>query len=135
MVVPVRSAVPAKPALSTAGLPLLLDDFIFAYESGDPGRIGSLFGENATVDSSFGRDRIVRGYRELFAGTDLRQIRVGNIQWQPQGEVVRGAGNFEITLWRRGSDEPATITGRLDMEVGSEDSRLVIRKLSHTVKR
>jgi len=125
----------AKPSISEMELPELLDSFVFAYESGDLKRLVELFADNAVADDSVGRKKIARDYRELFLATDMRHMNIGPITWRSEGGTAEGSGEFEVTVWRRGDDNPATIKGRLTIEVGKADRELVIRKLSHVVSR
>lgn len=125
----------SKPSIADMDLPRLINDFVFAYESGDLNHLLELFAENAVADDSAGRKRIARDYRELFHATDIRRMNIGNITWKPEGDAARGSGEFEVTVWRRGDDKPSTIKGRLNIEVSKEDKHLVIRRLAHVVSR
>ncbi len=124
-----------KLAISDVDLTQLLYKFVFAYEGGDLDGLTGLFANNAMADDSVGRSRIARDYRELFQSTDMRRMSIGTLNWRPDGAMMHGSGDFEVTVWRRGDDDPTTIKGKLNMDVSKVDKQLVIRKLTHAVSR
>ncbi|MDZ4261119.1 MAG: hypothetical protein U1B30_02160, partial [Pseudomonadota bacterium] len=124
-----------KPTFSDVDLTQLMYKFVLAYEGGDLGRLINLFASNATADGSMGHAKITRDYRELFQATDMRRMSLGTIIWRPDGAVMHGTGDFEVTVWRRGDEDPTTMKGKLSIYVGKTDKQLEVRKLTHAVSR
>lgn len=111
-------------------LPELIYSFSFAYENGDLNQFVGLFSNDAKVDEAQGKVSITNEYREFFQATDMRNMDIKELTWQPEGGKAKGQGDFELTVWRGGNIAPATIKGKIDIEVIKTQERLYIQKLS-----
>ena len=124
-----------KPSISDVELPDFINTFVFAYESGDIDRFTALFSKDAQVDNRIGRQKISRDYLELFRATDMRSMKIGDIKWKSSGATAQGSSDFEVTVWRHGSDTPSVIKGELNIEVAKVADQLMIQKLNYLIDR
>ncbi|MFC1748659.1 AAA family ATPase [Pseudomonadota bacterium] len=120
----------AKVEIYDYELPDLIYSFAFAYENGDLEQFVGLFSNDATADDVQGKVRISKNYRDFFQATDMRDMDIKEVAWQPEGEKAKGSGAFEVTVWRTGNVAPSIVKGKIDIEVVKDQERLYIKKLS-----
>lgn len=128
---------PAPPPsrISRDELSTLLSRFASVYEAGDLEQFMSLFAENARTNDRNGRGGIREDYEALFRTTDLRQMNLGEISWEVEGNQAQGWGEFDVSVRRRGEQKPYVYTGSLTFVVEKVDGRLRIVRLYHGQRR
>ncbi len=112
-------------------LTALVFDLIFYYESGDLDGFSALFSKNAVADGMKGVARIRKDYQRLFASTDLRQMRVEDMQWQHDADRTTGQGTFFVSVWRNVGGEPFLQQGTLNIELIRDGDKLFVTSLTH----
>jgi ketosteroid isomerase-like protein len=110
----------------------VLQRFVVAYERGDLEGLMSLFDEDARIERG-GRARIRKDYEALFRGSEMRSLRLRDLRWSGDGELVRGEGAFVARVVRRGEDAMRDIGGSIRIELVKRGDRLLIIGLYHTV--
>jgi hypothetical protein len=109
----------------------VLQRFVTAYERGDLEALMSLFDENARIERG-GRARIRSDYDELFRGSELRSLRLRDLRWSGDGEMVRAEGAFVARVLRRGEEAMRDVGGSIRVELVRRGDRLLIIGLYHT---
>ncbi len=112
-------------------LTALIFDLIFYYESGDLDGFSALFAKNAVADGMKGVARIRKDYQRLFTSTDLRQMRVEDMQWQHDADRATGQGRFFVSVWRNVGGEPFLQQGTLNVELVRDGDKLFVTRLTH----
>lgn len=125
-----------KPVDAAKARELALTDIAFKleeyYNDGQLQPFVGLFANDAWADGSQGRKRIARDYRELFESTEMREMKISDLQWQRAADgKISGVGNFEVNIWRRGQQSPLVSDGKINVVVADEGGRLVIKRLTH----
>lgn len=124
-----------KPVETAKARELVLTDIAFKleefYNGGQLQSFVGLFANDASADGSQGRKRIARDYRELFESTEMREMKINDLEWQEADGKISGVGDFEVNIWRRGEDAPRVSKGKINVVVVDEGGRLVIKRLSH----
>ncbi len=110
----------------------VLQRFVAAYERGDLEGLMSLFDESARIERG-GRARIRSDYDELFRGSELRSLRLRDLRWSGDGEIVRAEGAFVARVLRRGEEAMRDVGGSIRVELVKRGDRLLIIGLYHTV--
>lgn len=106
----------AEPAPVQWNPDTLLGQLTEAYERGDTQELMDMFDELARTEAG-GRAETRRNYEALFRSTDLRDLRLDNITWSGDGEVLRGQGKYRLTQMRRGEPVLKTQSGILRIEL------------------
>ena len=134
---PPTTTPPAPPLnrISRDELSSLLARFASVYESGDLEQFMSLFGANARTNDRNDPAGIRRDYESLFRTTDLREMQLGEISWEVDGNQAQGWGEFNVSVRRRGDSEIFRYAGSLTMVVEKVDGRLRIVRLYHGQRR
>lgn len=94
----------------------LLEQLTEAYERGDGQEMMSVFDELARTDSG-GRAETQRDYEEIFRNTQLRYLKLENITWSNEGEMLKGQGRYRVTQMRKGESVLKTQSGTLRIEL------------------
>ncbi|HEY8554977.1 MAG TPA: response regulator [Burkholderiales bacterium] len=132
------AAVPQAPPpdrISRDELSSLLARFASVYGSGDLEQFMALFAPNARTNDRTDPAGIRRDYESLFRTTDLREMQLGEISWEVDGNQAQGWGEFNVSVRRRGDSEIFRYAGSLTMVVEKIDGRLRIVRLYHGQRR
>lgn len=134
---PPITAAPAPPAakITRDELTGFLRRFASVYEAGDLDQFLNLFSENARTNDRTGRRGIREDYEALFRATDLRRMRLGEINWEIDANQAYGWGDFDVTVKRATDQESYVYTGSLTFVVEKVDGRLRITRLYHGQRR
>ncbi len=134
---PPATAKPAHPPnrISRDELSSFVTRFASVYEAGDLEQFMSLFAENARTNDRNNRSGIRQDYESLFRTTDQRQMKLGEISWEVDGNQAQGWGEFDVAVRRRGDRQPYLYTGSLTLVVEKIDGRLRIVRLYHGQRR
>ena len=112
----------------------LLGQLTEAYEHGDTQELMGMFDEVARTEVG-GRVETQRNYEALFRSTDLRDLRLDNMTWSGDGDVLRGQGKYRLTLMRRGEPVLKTQSGTLRIELTRRGRSVLISILYLTTGR
>lgn len=121
-------AVAATPALEPA-LPdpnTLLGRFLEAYEKGDVRTCMSLLDEGMRAKQDLRRE-----YDTLFRSTDLRHIKVQNMNWSREGDSIRGEGQYRLTMMRKGETLLKSQSGQFRVELIRRGNTALINDLQY----
>ena len=135
---PVAPEVAPRPPvneISRAELQSFVTRFASVYEAGDLEQFMNLFVEGARTNDRNGRQGIRRDYESLFGTTDFREMKLGEINWELDGDEAHGWGEFDVRVRRRGEREPYVYTGSLSFALQKVDGRLRIARLYHGQRR
>jgi DNA-binding response OmpR family regulator/ketosteroid isomerase-like protein len=130
-------ATPSAPVsrISKDELAAFLRRFAAIYEAGDLDQFVNLFADNARTNDRTGRKGIREDYEALFRATDLREMKLGEISWELEGNQAYGWGDFDVTV-RRLSDQGTNVyTGSMTFVLEKNDGRLRIVRLYHGQRR
>lgn len=95
---------------------VLLAQLAEAYERGDTQDLMSMFDE--TVRTSAGsRIETQRDYEDLFRSTDLRYLKLDNMVWNGEGEILKGQGKYRMTQMRKGETILKTQSGSVRIDL------------------
>jgi DNA-binding response OmpR family regulator len=128
---------PAIPTghISQAELVSLLKKFVFVYEAGDINQFLSLFDQNVRTNDRSTKEGLREDYEGLFNTTELRQMILGNVNWELRENKADGWGNFEVKVRKKGEQTIKAFNGSLTFHVVKNDGRLLIRHLYHGQRR
>ena len=136
---PPRSAASPQPEpaqqISRDELVSLVERFASVYEAGDLEQFLGMFADNARTNDRTGRDGIRKDYQALFSSTDLREMNLGQLSWEVNGNQAYGWGEFDVTVRRQNDREQFTYTGSLTFVVEKVNGRLRIVRLFHGQQR
>lgn len=121
--------------ISRDELTTFLRRFASVYEAGDLDQFLTLFADNARTNDRTGRRGIREDYDTLFRSTDLRRMKLGEINWEIEANQAYGWGDFEVTVKRSADQESYVYTGSLTFVVEKVDGRLRITRLYHGQQR
>lgn len=94
----------------------LLDHLTEAYERGDAGDLMGMFDEAVRTNAG-GRAETQRDYEAQFRSTDLRYLKLDNISWAGEGDLLKGQGKYRMTQMRKGESVLKTQSGALRIEL------------------
>lgn len=118
---------PADPPRSAPPDPnALLTKFLEAYERGDMKTCMALLDEGMR-----GKPELRREYDALFRGTDLRHIKILNINWSREGDLIRGEGQYRSTMMRKGETVLHSQAGQIRVELIRRGSTALINDLQY----
>jgi hypothetical protein len=128
---------PATPSghVSQAELAALIKRFIFVYEAGDINQFLTLFDQNVRTNDQSTKEGLREDYEGLFKTTDLRQMTLGNVNWDLRDNKADGWGNFEVKVRKKGETQIKAFVGSLTFNVEKNDGRLLIKQLYHGQRR
>jgi CheY-like chemotaxis protein len=128
---------PATPIghVSQAELAALIKRFIFVYEAGDINQFLTLFDQNVRTNDQSTKEGLREDYEGLFKTTDLRQMTLGNVNWDLRDNKADGWGNFEVKVRKKGETQIKAFVGSLTFNVEKNDGRLLIKQLYHGQRR
>lgn len=109
--------------------------FASVYEAGDLEQFLSLFAEDARTNDRAGRDGIRKDYAALFGSTDLREMNLGELNWEVDGTQAYGWGEFDVIVRRQSDRQQFAYTGSLTFVVEKVDGQLRIVRLFHGQQR
>jgi ketosteroid isomerase-like protein len=109
----------------------VLQRFVVAYERGDLEALMALFDQDARIERG-GRARIRSDYDALFRDSEMRSLRLRDLRWSGEGEVVRGEAAFVARVLRRGEADLREVAGSIRVELVRRGNRLLIIGLYHT---
>lgn len=109
---------------------LLVDRFAEAYEAGDLQRLSALLTREAG-DGGYGREAILREYRQLFRNTDQRRMRIAAINWIEDAEVAFIIASFDASVVERRRSRAREVKGDIRFDLRVEDGDLRIHRLRH----
>lgn len=121
--------------ISQAELVSLLKKFVFVYEAGDINQFLSLFDQNVRTNDRSTKEGLREDYEGLFNTTDMRQMVLGNVNWELRDNKADGWGNFEVKVRKKGEQTIKAFNGSLTFHVVKNDGRLLIRHLYHGQRR
>jgi DNA-binding response OmpR family regulator len=137
---PLAASAPAPSAppvnrISRDELASFLRRFVSIYEAGDLDQFLGLFADNARTNDRTGRKGIREDYDTLFRATDLRQMKLGEISWEIEGNQAYGWGDFDVTVRRLNDQETYVYTGSMTFVLEKNDGRLRVVRLYHGQRR
>ena len=121
--------------ISQAELVTLLKKFVFVYEAGDINQFLNLFDQNVRTNDRYTKEGLREDYESLFKTTDLRQMVLGNVNWELRDNKADGWGNFEVKVRNKGEQTIKAFNGSLTFHVVKVDGRLLIKHLYHGQRR
>lgn len=121
--------------ISQAELVTLLKKFVFVYEAGDINQFLNLFDQNVRTNDRSTKEGLREDYESLFKTTDLRQMVLGNVNWELRDNKADGWGNFEVKVRNKGEQTIKAFNGSLTFHVVKVDGRLLIKHLYHGQRR
>ena len=122
----------ASTRITRDALGRLLHDFVRKYQAGDLDQFISLFAENVQGNERRDRAQVRKDYEDLFQTTDVRRMRLIDVNWQPVSGAVQVWGRFEVTVRKNGEREVKTYIGKLKFHVEKQGARLLITRLYHS---
>ncbi|MFQ6023886.1 MAG: YybH family protein, partial [Acidiferrobacterales bacterium] len=130
MVAKPEASVPKR--ITTDALSGLLRKFVSDYESGNLDQFMSLFAEDAQTNQRRNRGEIRKDYDDLFQKTDLRRMKVKDVNWKLGGGAAHGWGRFEVKIRTKGQSEVKIYVGKLTFQVKKQGQRVSITRLQHS---
>lgn len=124
------SALPAEVPLAPPPQPELPDPntllarFLEAYEKGDMQACMAFLDEGMQAKSELRRE-----YDALFRSTDLRHIKILNINWSREGDSIRGEGQYRSTIMRKGETVLKSQFGQIRVGLIRRGSTAMINEL------
>lgn len=100
------------------------------YGEGDLEGFLALFDENARIERG-GKARIRSDYDALFHSTVTRNLTVWDMTWVQDGDVVRGEGNFQVKVTRKGESTMRVYHGTIKLEVVRRNDSTLISGIFH----
>jgi hypothetical protein len=104
----------------------LLARFLEAYEKGDIQACMSLLDEGMRAKQDLRRE-----YDTLFRSTDLRHIKVQNMNWSREGDSIRGEGQYRLTMMRKGETLLKSQSGQFRVELIRRGNTALINDLQY----
>lgn len=101
-----------------------------AYEQGDTREWMSLFDESASTQAGNWTETR-RDYEILFRNTELRDLHIENMNWNGDGETLRGQGRYRLTHMRKGETSLRSQSGILRMELSRRGRNVLITELHY----
>ncbi len=123
---------PASRRITRDALGRLLHDFVRKYQAGDLDQFMSLFAQNTQANERRERGQVRKDYEDLFQTTDVRRMRLIDVNWQRVSGGVQVRAHLEIKVRRNGEQEVKTYIGKLKFHVEKQGPRLVITRLYHS---
>lgn len=132
---PVRASVDAAPPVEAppsalrAELPdpnTLLAKFLEAYEKGDMQTCMALLDDGMRA-----KPELRREYDALFRNTDLRHVKVLNMNWSREGDSIRGEGQYRSTMMRKGETVLRSQGGQIRIELVRRGGTALINDLQY----
>jgi hypothetical protein len=130
---PPAAETPAPPPPKTIGLEdlsALVTQLSARYERGDLEGFLALFDEAARIETG-DKARIRSDYDELFRTTDMRQLRISDMKWVTDGALLRGKGNFQGKVVRKGEDVVRSYTGTIRLDAVPAGGTVRLRGMLH----
>ena len=121
--------------ISKDELSTFLRRFASIYEAGDLDQFVALFADNARTNDRVGRKGIRDDYEALFRATDVRQMKLGEISWELEGNQAYGWGDFDVNVRRVSDRDRYVYTGSMTFVIEKTDGRLRIVRLYHGQRR
>ncbi len=126
---------PASKRITRDALGRLLHDFVRKYQAGDLDQFMSLFAENAQGNERRDRGQVRKDYEDLFQTTDLRRMKLIDVNWQRVSRGVRVWGRFEVKLRKNGGRGVKTYIGKFKFHVEKQGPWLLITRFYHSQTR
>jgi len=118
---PAPSPRPALPDPST-----LLARFLEAYEKGDIQTCMALLDDGMRA-----KPELRREYDALFRSTDLRHIKILNMNWSREGDFIRGEGQYRSTMMHKGENLLRNQGGQIRVELIRRGGTALINELHY----
>lgn len=123
----------AKLADSQASLPSpdpgkLLANFLDAYERGEVQSCMNMLDEGLRTNAG-GKAELRREYEALFQNTDLRHVRILNINWSYKEGRIRGEGHYRDSLINKGETLLRMQSGQIRVEFVRRGEAALIKEL------
>lgn len=118
------------PAITQEALAALVARLSALYGEGDLESFLALFDENARIERG-GKARIRSDYDALFHSTVTRNLTVWDMTWVQDGDVVRGEGNFQVKVTRKGESTMRVYNGTIKLEVVRRNDSTLISGIFH----
>lgn len=129
---PVQIAQVAQPVSMPTPVPwnpdTLLVQMAEAYERGDAQDLMDIF-DDAVRTNAGGRAETQRDYEALFRSTDLRYLKLDNISWSGEGDMLKGQGKYRMTQMRKGESVLKTQSGAMRIELVRRGRSVLISTL------
>ena len=123
---------PAPQRITPATLATLLQAFILSYDAGNLDQLMSLFTEDAQTNARHSRAEIRKDYADLFRTTDLRGMKLRDINWKLSSGRAQGWGRFEVKVRQIGKQEVKIYVGQLKIDLQKRGPELRISRLIHS---
>ena len=121
--------------ISPAAVKVVLGRFISAYERGDIMTLMALFTKEARANINVGITDIAGNYQKVFRATQSRRLTLSNLRWHREGAMLRGKGNFSVTVQGWKARSPTIYSGTIRFELEKQNGELLIRELQHFTDR
>jgi hypothetical protein len=127
-----KATPPAPQRITPATLATLLQTFISSYDAGNLDQLMSLFTEDAQTNARRSRAEIRKDYADLFRTTDLRGMKLRDINWKLSSGRAQGWGRFEVKVRQIGKQEVKIYVGQLKIDLQRRGPELRISRLIHS---
>ena len=127
-----KATPPAPQRITPATLATLLQTFISSYDAGNLDQLMSLFTEDAQTNARRSRAEIRKDYADLFRTTDLRAMKLRDINWKLSSGRAQGWGRFEVKVRQIGKQEVKIYVGQLKIDLQRRGPELRISRLIHS---
>jgi CheY-like chemotaxis protein len=117
--------------VNQSDLNTMMRKFVFMYEAGDVEQFVSLFTDNVRTNDRSDKAGLREDYEELFRTTNVRQMILGNVTWELDGQEAHGWGNFEVKVRKYGEEEIKSYKGSLTFYVDKNKGQVRIKRLYH----
>ncbi|MFZ2629155.1 MAG: DnaJ domain-containing protein [Rugosibacter sp.] len=118
------------PAITQEALAALVARLSTLYAQGDLEGFLALFDENARIERG-GKARIRSDYDALFHSTVTRSLMIWDMAWVQDGDLVRGEGNFQVKVTRKGESSVRVYNGTIKLEVLRRNESTLISGIFH----
>ena len=129
-VAPTPATPSPAPAITEEALAALVARLSTLYGQGDLEGFLALFDENARIEQG-GKARIRSDYDALFHSTVARNLTIWDVTWVRDGDLVRGEGNFQVKVTRKGESSVRVYNGTIKLEVLRRNESTLISGIFH----
>ena len=116
---------PGPPSLPRDRLNSLVARLAEQYQRGDVNNLLELFDASAHIERG-DKTQIRAEYSELFRNSENRTLYIWDLIWSGDGKVIRGEGNFQTQIVRKGEPSPKVTNGAVTIEVIQRNDRPLI---------
>ena len=115
--------------ISQTELVTLVRRFVHVYDAGDLDQFLSLFTKDVRTNDRNSKAGLRADYQELFQTTDMRNLSLGTVTWELNGNEAHGWGNFDVKVRKIGVPTVKAFHGSLTFHVEKHNGELLIKQL------